>query len=121
MCIRDSLQGFKRANNILTQAEAKDGVAYEYGADIKFAEHDSEKALFAALDSAGAKITPAMANEDFSAAMGAMAALREPIDSFFTDVQVNADSEIVRRNRLNLLSSIRTICMSVADLTLIEG
>ncbi len=115
------LQGFKRANNILTQAEEKDGVEYSYGADVKFAEDDAEKALFAALDAADAKIAPAMKAEDFSAAMTAMAALRAPIDAFFTDVQVNADSEILRRNRLNLLSRIRNICLSVADLTKIEG
>uniref|UniRef100_UPI0035C806B8 glycine--tRNA ligase subunit beta n=1 Tax=Yoonia sp. TaxID=2212373 RepID=UPI0035C806B8 len=115
------LQGFKRANNILTQAESKDGVEYSYGADIKFAESDAEKALFAALDAANAEISPAMAAEDFSVAMGAMAKLRAPIDAFFTDVQVNADSELLRRNRLNLLSRIRNICLSVADLTKIEG
>jgi len=115
------LQGFKRANNILTQAEEKDGVEYSYGADLKFAEHDSEKALFGALDAADAVIAPAMAAEDFSTAMTAMANLRGPIDDFFTNVQVNADVSLVRRNRLNLLSRIRTICLSVADLTLIEG
>ncbi|KJZ20493.1 glycine--tRNA ligase subunit beta [Loktanella sp. S4079] len=115
------IQGFKRANNILTQAEEKDGVEYSYGADIKFAEDDAEKALFSALDAADAKIAPAMKNEDFSTAMTAMAALRGPIDAFFTDVQVNADSEILRRNRLNLLSRIRNICLTVADLNKIEG
>ncbi|WP_106743879.1 glycine--tRNA ligase subunit beta [Yoonia maritima] len=115
------IQGFKRANNILTQAEEKDGVEYSYGADIKFAEDDAEKALFSALDAADAKIAPAMKNEDFSTAMTAMAALRGPIDAFFTDVQVNADSQVLRRNRLNLLSRIRNICLSVADLTKIEG
>jgi glycyl-tRNA synthetase beta chain len=115
------LQAFKRANNILTQAEEKDGVEYSYGADLKYAEHDSEKALFAALDAADTKIAPAMASEDFSTAMTAMAELRGPIDAFFTDVQVNSESSLVRRNRLNLLSRIRTICLSVADLTLIEG
>ncbi len=115
------LQGFKRANNILTQAEAKDGVEYSYGADVKFAEGDAEKALFAALDTADKTIGPAMAQEDFAAAMSAMAKLRAPIDAFFTDVQVNADSEVLRRNRLNLLSRIRSICLSVADLTRIEG
>ncbi|WP_208348247.1 glycine--tRNA ligase subunit beta [Pseudaestuariivita rosea] len=115
------LQGFKRANNILTQAEEKDGVEYSFGADIKFAEMNEEKALFAALDDAQAKIDPAMQAEDFETAMTAMAALRGPIDAFFEAVQVNADSEILRRNRLNLLSRIRTICLSVADLTRIEG
>jgi len=115
------IQGFKRANNILTQAEEKDGVEYSYGADLKYAEDPSEKALFAALDGAEAKIAPAMAVQDFSTAMTAMAALRGPIDAFFTEVQVNDDRQVVRRNRLNLLSRIRKICLSVADLSKIEG
>lgn len=115
------IQGFRRANNILTQAEEKDGVEYSYGADPKFAESDEERALFAALDTAEAAIAPAMQAEDFAAAMGAMAALRAPIDAFFEAVQVNADNQVVRRNRLNLLSRIRQICLSVADLTRIEG
>jgi len=115
------LQGFKRANNILSQAEAKDGVEYSFGADPKFAETDAERALFAALDKAEATITPAMAQEDFATAMSAMAALRAPIDAFFTAVQVNSDNEIIRRNRLNLLHRIRAVCSGVADLTRIEG
>ena len=115
------LQGFKRANNILTQAEAKDGVEYSFGADVKFAETAEERALFAALDHAETVLAPAMQAEDFSTAMAAMAALRAPIDAFFTAVQVNSDNPVVRRNRLNLLSRIRTICLSVADLTKIEG
>ncbi|NEY90677.1 glycine--tRNA ligase subunit beta [Tabrizicola oligotrophica] len=115
------LQGYKRANTLLTQAEQKDGVEYSFGADPKFAETDEERALFAALDKAEAAITPAMAAEDFPAAMAAMAALRAPIDAFFTAVQVNSDNQIVRRNRLNLLHRIRAICSGVADLTRIEG
>ena len=115
------IQGFKRANNILSQAEAKDGVEYSFGADIKFAEADTEKALFGALDTADAAISSAMKSDDFAAAMSAMAQLRAPIDAFFDDVKINADSEIIRRNRLNLLSRIRTTCGAVADLTLIEG
>ena len=115
------LQGFKRANNILTQAEQKDGVEYSFGADPKFAETDAERSLFAALDRAEATITPAMKAEDFPAAMAAMASLRAPIDAFFTAVQINTENEIVRRNRLNLLHRIRAICSGVADLTKIEG
>ncbi|NDV98925.1 glycine--tRNA ligase subunit beta [Salipiger sp. PrR002] len=115
------VQGFKRANNILTQAEEKDGVEYSFGADPKFAESDEEKALFAALDKAEAEIKPAMEAEDFAAAMGAMAGLRAPIDAFFEAVQVNSDNQVVRRNRLNLLSRIRQICLQVADLSRVEG
>jgi glycyl-tRNA synthetase beta chain len=115
------LQGYKRAANILAQAEAKDGVEYSFGADVKFAETEEERALFAALDTAEAVITPAMAAEDFATAMAAMAALRAPVDAFFTAVQVNSDNQIVRRNRLNLLHRIRAICSGVADLSRIEG
>jgi len=115
------LQGFKRANNILSQAEEKDGVEYSYGADLKYAEDGAEKALFAALDRAAPLIETAMAGEDFAAAMSAMADMRAPIDGFFETVQVNDDVALVRRNRLNLLSQIRKICLSVADLTRVEG
>lgn len=115
------IQGYKRAANILAQAEQKDGVEYSFGADPKFAETDEERALFAALDRAEATITPAMQAEDFPKAMAAMAALRAPVDAFFTAVQVNADNAIIRRNRLNLLHRIRAICSGVADLTRIEG
>nr|WP_306131698.1 glycine--tRNA ligase subunit beta [Roseivivax marinus] len=115
------VQGFKRANNILIQAEDKDGVEYRFGADPKFAEADEEKALFAALDAAEAEIAPAMEREDFAAAMSAMAGLRPAVDAFFEAVQVNAENQIVRRNRLNLLARIREVCLQVADLTRLEG
>ena len=115
------IQGFKRANNILTQAEAKDGVEYSFGADVKFAEAEEEKTLFAALDAAETALAPAMQAEDFATAMAEMAKLRAPIDAFFTAVQINAENPVIRRNRLNLLSRIRQICLSVADLTRLEG
>ncbi|MCF6316324.1 MAG: glycine--tRNA ligase subunit beta [Marinosulfonomonas sp.] len=115
------LQGVKRASNILTAEEKKDGVEYSYGADIKFAEVDEERALFKALETAEATITPALQSEDFAAAMSAMATLRAPIDAFFDKVQVNTANTTVRRNRLHLLSQIRKTCTSVADLSLIEG
>lgn len=115
------LQGFKRANNILTQAEEKDGVEYSFGADVKFAETDEEKALFTALDTAEPQITQALKAEDFAGAMRAMAALRAAVDAFFEAVQVNVDNQVLRRNRLNLLSRIRTICLQAADLSRVEG
>ncbi|WP_293445846.1 glycine--tRNA ligase subunit beta [Planktotalea sp.] len=115
------LQGFKRANNILSKEEDKDGVEYSYGGDVKFAETEEEKALFVALSSEGPVIEAALKTEDFAAAMSGMAGLRAPIDAFFEAVQVNSDNQTVRRNRLNLLSDIRKLVGSVADLTRVEG
>ena len=114
-------QGFKRAHNILKQAEEKDGVEYSFGPDPKLAETDEERALFGALDAAEAMIGQAMKTEDFAKAMAVLATLRKPIDAFFDAVQVNAENAILRRNRLNLLHRISAACLSVADLTRIEG
>ena len=115
------LQGFKRAKNILSQAEEQDGVEYSFGADEKLAQKNEETALFAALKLEIPVIKSALENDDFQAAMVHLAKLRAPVDGFFEAVQVNTDNAVVRRNRLNLLSEIRTICLSVADLSRIEG
>jgi len=115
------VQGFKRANNILSQAEENDGVEYSYGADRKYAEEAAEIALFDALEAGEGAISSAIEAEDFAAAMGGLAALRQPVDAFFEGVQVNSDNQVVRRNRLNVLSDIRKLCGQVADLSRLEG
>ena len=114
------IQGFKRANNILLQAEQNDGVEYSYGADPKYAEEEAERNLFYALDNEEVKIRSALEKENFVEAMNSMANLRTPIDIFFETVQINSDVDITRRNRLNLLSRICKLCLSVADLTKVE-
>jgi len=114
-------QGLKRASNILAQAEERDGVEYSFGADPKFAETDEERALFTALDTAEPAIRQAVASEDVTAALAAIADLRAPIDAFFEAVQVNTENQIVRRNRLNLLHRIRAAGRQIADFGRIEG
>ncbi|WP_118132513.1 glycine--tRNA ligase subunit beta [Oceanicella sp. SM1341] len=115
------LAGYKRANNILTAEEKKDGVEYSLDPNPKFAEGDEEKALFAALDAAEPSIVEALAAQDFTAAMGALATLRAPIDAFFDKVVVNSDNQIVRRNRLCLLHRVRKVMEQAAVLSAIEG
>jgi glycyl-tRNA synthetase beta chain len=117
----DLVQGFKRANNILAQAEEKDGVEYSYGADRKFIEDPAETQLFDALDAQEPLISAALEEENFTQAMDHLAQLRGAVDAFFEAVQVNSDNDIIRRNRLNILSRIRHIGTITADLTKIEG
>jgi glycyl-tRNA synthetase beta chain len=62
-----------------------------------------------------------LAREDFSGAMGALAALRAPVDEFFEKVTVNSDNATLRANRLRLLARIRDTVNRVADFSLIEG
>ena len=53
--------------------------------------------------------------------MTAMAALRAPIDAFFDKVTVNADNQVVRRNRLCLLNRVKAVMEKVAIFSAIEG
>jgi glycyl-tRNA synthetase beta chain len=115
------LTGYKRATNILEQEERKDGVEYSLDPDPRLAETPAERALFAALDTAEAAIAPALAAEDFAAAMTALARLRAPIDAFFDTTTVNAESPVVRRNRLCLLNRIRSVMNRVAVFSAVEG
>jgi glycyl-tRNA synthetase beta chain len=115
------LQAFRRANNILSQAEAKDGVEYSYGADVKYAENAQERAVFEILDRQEPLIEQAMTAVEFSNALAGLAALRAPLDGFFEAVQINTENAVVRRNRLNLLSRIRALGVQVADLSKVEA
>jgi glycyl-tRNA synthetase beta chain len=115
------LAGYKRAVNILTQEEKKDGVEYSLDPHPSLAETDAERALFTALDAAEVALGPALAAEDFEGAMRALAGLRAPIDAFFDTTTVNVDSAMVRRNRLCLLNRIREVMNRVAVFSAVEG
>jgi len=99
----------------------RDGVVWWLGAVCTFAAGPIGAGGFAALDGVEAAIADALARDDFTGAVTALSALRGPIDAFFEEVQVNTENQTQRRNRLNLLNTIRTICLQVADLTRIDG
>ena len=80
-----------------------------------------EKALVAALDAAGPRAHAAIEAENFTAAMAALALLRQPIDAFFDKVTVNDPDGETRARRLNLLARFRDAVNGVADFERIEG
>ena len=59
--------------------------------------------------------------EQYGAAMAALARLRAPLDAFFDQVTVNAPEPDLRRNRLRLLNLLRATMDRVADFSRIEG
>ena len=118
------LAGFNRAANILKAEEKKDGEAYKGAptdAYLVSPPEQPERELIAALAAARVSAGAALRSEDFTAAMAALALLRAPIDAFFETVTVNADEPVLRRNRLLLLSDIRTAICAVADFNRIDG
>jgi len=117
---KNLLAGTKRAANILRIEEKKDGRAFDVAPDASLYGQDEEKALAAAIDRAKAEAGAAVAQEDFAAAMTAMAGLRPAVDAFFDKVTVNADDKPVRENRLKLLNEIRAATRAVADFSKIQ-
>jgi glycyl-tRNA synthetase beta chain len=111
------LAGYKRAANIL-KAEEKKG--WDEGKTNPNPD-PAEAALIAALAEAAPKAEAAVAAEDFTGAMAALATLRNAVDAFFTDVIVNADNSDIRSARLTLLSKLRAAVHKVADFSRIEG
>ncbi|CAH2395048.1 glycine--tRNA ligase subunit beta [Mesorhizobium ventifaucium] len=114
------LAGTKRAANILAAEEKKKTTIAENVEPALFRE-EAEKSLFAAVNQAEKEAGEAIENEDFSAAMLALSALREPADSFFERVLVNDEDQAVRANRLALLARIRAATDQVADFSKIAG
>jgi glycyl-tRNA synthetase beta chain len=118
------LAGVKRAANILRIEEGKNGDAGEAFApesDASLFTEAAETSLGAALDTAVPAIAAAVAAEDFTAAMAALAGLRPAVDAFFDGVIVNAPDPKLRANRLGLLARLRAAAYSVADFSKVEG
>jgi glycyl-tRNA synthetase beta chain len=87
----------------------------------KTATAPEERTLISEIQAAEAVAGKALGEEDFSGAMSALARLRGPVDAFFEAVVVNDKDDIVRRNRLVLLSRIRAAADAVADFSRLEG
>lgn len=135
------LAGYKRAANILRKegftaplpggegpgvgVPAPDNAAHprpalsQAGED--YAREPAEQALVDALNAAEPKADAAIAAEDFTAAMAALASLRAPIDAFFEGVTVNDADAGKRASRLALLDRFRAAVHKVADFSRIEG
>ncbi|MGO4447359.1 glycine--tRNA ligase subunit beta [Phyllobacterium sp. TAF24] len=117
---KNLLAGTKRAANILSAEEKKGTVVTDKVDEALFAV-DVEKKLFAAVNQAEKDAAQAIQKQDFSGAMIALSALREPVDSFFEEVLVNDENPAIRANRLALLARIRTATNTVADFSKIAG
>jgi glycyl-tRNA synthetase beta chain len=122
---KNLLAGYKRATNIIRIEEKKDGREYVGRPDPSLYRQDEEWALAKAIDAAKTEAASAVKEEDFAAAMRAMAKLRPHVDAFFDKVTVNvadgADKAKLRENRLKLLNEIRDATRTVADFSKIEG
>jgi glycyl-tRNA synthetase beta chain len=115
------LTAYRRAANIVRIEEKKDDARHPGEPDPKLLVEPAEASLAAELDRAASSAQAALAGEDFTSAMAALAALRGAVDEFFARVTVNCDNRELRANRLRLLAQIRDTLNRVADFSQIEG
>jgi glycyl-tRNA synthetase beta chain len=115
------LTAYRRASNIVRIEERRDAVTHGGTPDPALFAQPEEGELAARLARAAAESGVALQREAFADAMGALAALRGPVDDLFNRVTVNCDDPALRANRLKLLAQIRDTLNRVADFSLIEG
>ena len=115
----DLLTAYRRAANILRIEERKDG-PHDASPDpslfVDPAEFDLDHSL-RVVD----EVVHLIRQEEFVAAMTALARLRAPLDAFFDRVTVNAPEPDLRRNRLRLVNRVRSSMDRLADFSRIEG
>jgi len=114
------LAAYKRASNILRIEDKKDG---PHGADV-ISRADLVETFELELDAEireTGSIGELLEAEKFGEAMALLAQLRAPLDAFFTNVTVNAEAPVLRRNRLGLLAAIKGKMNEIADFGAIEG
>jgi glycyl-tRNA synthetase beta chain len=105
---------FKRVGNII-----KGGVDAEVSAELF--EADCERSLLLAVDKARQTVSSQVADGEYAAALQTVAGLREPVDAFFDGVMVMAEDELVRTNRLALLTRVAELFGNIADFTRIAA
>ncbi|WP_415870460.1 glycine--tRNA ligase subunit beta [Aeromonas caviae] len=106
----------KRVSNILAKVE----VPLPTTVKPELLVDAAEKALATQVAELQAELAPLFAAGDYQAALTRLAALREPVDTFFNEVMVMADDEALKANRLALLNNLRNLFLQVADISLLQ-
>jgi len=107
------IESNKRIKNIL-----KDFEGDHDNLNSKMLLEESEKKLYKAIALITKQLTE---KQDYKAIMRSLLDLKDVIDTFFETVMVNADDLEVREARLMLISRVRVLFLSVADISYLSS
>ncbi|MED5334337.1 MAG: glycine--tRNA ligase subunit beta [Pseudomonadota bacterium] len=107
----------KRVANILAKQNVE--VTDSVNIDESLLAEEAEKALYVELKAAQEEVDIAVPSQDYTRILTALATLRNVIDNFFDNVMVMADDEAVKNNRLALLSLLRQLFLTTADISIL--
>jgi glycyl-tRNA synthetase beta chain len=103
------IEANKRISNMLKENTNIDSIV-----DPNALVEVAEKELYKAALMASKNISR---SKDYSMIMIQLLNLKDPIDTFFEDVMVNVDDDALRNTRLSLLYLVRSLFLSVADVS----
>lgn len=103
----------KRVANILAKADG-DVAAHVQPA---YLQEPAEKALYQVVTEAKQALAPLQQTANYAQILTTLAALQQPLDDFFEQVMVNADDSNLKNNRLALLQQVRSLFLTVADIS----
>ena len=86
--------------------------------DSRLLIEDSEQKLFQATESIAKQLSE---QKDYKAIVRSLLELKEVIDTFFDKVMVNVDDIELRQARLKLLNRVRSLFLSVADVSYLSS
>jgi len=121
------VEAFKRASNILKQAEEKKFISdwrRLAAADLEPESnypHEAEKILYRSIREAQFGVEPFLKEKKFSEALRVLVRFREPVGRFFKEVMVMDPDERTRTNRLALLAKVQAPFWGIADLSQLQG
>ena len=104
----------KRVKNILRK---QDALHISGDIDESLLQEDAEKELYKIIQKEQVTIEPLLKKNDYQAVLSNLASLQQAVDCFFADVMVMTDDEAIQKNRLLLLSKLRSLFLTVADIS----
>tara|TARA_B110000495_G_C22584240_1_gene350704 strand:- start:133 stop:609 length:477 start_codon:yes stop_codon:yes gene_type:complete len=107
------IESNKRIANIL-----KDSTENHNDLNSEILIEESEKNLYKSIELLSKQLVD---KKDYKEAMRSLLELKEVIDTFFDNVMVNTEDLKVRKARLALISRVRALFLSVADISYLSS
>ncbi|MCS5592091.1 MAG: glycine--tRNA ligase subunit beta [Gammaproteobacteria bacterium] len=121
----EALNAFIQQSESSSLIEANKRIAnmlkdYQGGAEVdaSLLLETAEISLFEATEVVSNQLS---GQKDYQAIVASLVGLKEPIDSFFDNVMVNAEEPSLRKARLALISRVRSLFLSVADISYLSS
>lgn len=107
----------KRIRNILRKSE--ENIPTQVLEELL--QDSAEQALATQMYRLEQEVTPLLAKQDYTAALKALAGLRDAVDRFFDEVMVMVEDTPMRANRLALLRCLHMLFLQVADISRLQA